>query len=52
MLKSLLKLDKMITSKVIIIFYWIGIIAVLFSGIAAIFTGSYLGGFFSVFIGG
>ncbi|WP_334472509.1 DUF4282 domain-containing protein [Arsenophonus sp. PmNCSU2021_1] len=52
MLKSLLNLDKMITPKIIIIFYWLGIIAVLFSGIAAIFAGSHLGGFFSGFIGG
>lgn len=52
MFKSLLKLDEMITPKIIIIFYWLGIIAVLFSGITAIFSGSYLGVFFSGFIGG
>lgn len=52
MLKSLLRLDEMITPKIIIVFYWLGIIAVLFSGIAAIFAGSHSGGFFSGFIGG
>ncbi|HGJ5866612.1 DUF4282 domain-containing protein [Arsenophonus nasoniae] len=52
MLKSLLRLDEMITPKIIIVFYWLGIIAVLFSGIGAIFAGSYSGGFFSGFVGG
>ncbi|MDR5611149.1 DUF4282 domain-containing protein [Arsenophonus sp.] len=51
MLKSLLRLDEMITPKIIIVFYWLGIIAVLFSGITAIIAGSY-SEFFSSFIGG
>ncbi|HGJ5885072.1 MULTISPECIES: DUF4282 domain-containing protein [Arsenophonus] len=51
MLKSLLRLDEMITPKIIIVFYWLGIIAVLFSGIAAIIAGSY-SEFFSSLIGG
>ncbi|MBT0348324.1 DUF4282 domain-containing protein [Morganella morganii subsp. morganii] len=48
MLKSLLTFDQMITPKLITVLYWLGLIGVLFSGIATIFvSNAYDGGFFS-----
>ena len=51
MLKSLLTFDQMITPKLITVLYWLGLIGVLFSGIATIFvSNAYDGVFFSVLI--
>ncbi|HCT5879966.1 hypothetical protein B2H99_14110 [Morganella morganii] len=53
MLKSLLTFDQMITPKLITVLYWLGLIGVLFSGIATIFvSNAYDGGFFSGLISG
>ncbi|WP_340608682.1 DUF4282 domain-containing protein [Xenorhabdus bharatensis] len=52
MFKSLLNFDEMITPKIIIIIYWLGIIAVVISGVSVIFATGYYGSFFSGLLSG
>ncbi len=44
MFKSLFTFDQMITPKIITILYWLGLIAILITGIATIVIGSNNGG--------
>lgn len=52
MFKSFLNFENMVTPNIIKFIYWIGIIAVIISGLGVIFTASQFGGYFSGVLSG